>query len=130
MIAFDLKVRPDVLTERVIGAAIEVHRQLGPGLLESVYLAAMEFELLARGISFASEVYLPVRYKGSLLDGSLRLDLVVERELVVELKAQEGLLPVHCAQVLTYLKTGGFERGLLINFNVSKLVNGVRRFVR
>ncbi|MCX5762380.1 MAG: GxxExxY protein [Gemmatimonadetes bacterium] len=130
MIAFDLKVRPDVLTERVIGAAIEVHRQLGPGLLESVYLAAMEFELLARGISFASEVYLPVRYKGSLLDGSLRLDLVVERELVVELKSQEGLLPVHCAQVLTYLKTGGFERGLLINFNVSKLVNGVRRFVR
>ncbi len=130
MIAFDLKVRPDALTERVIGAAIEVHRQLGPGLLESVYLAAMEFELLARGISFASEVYLPVRYKGSLLDGSLRLDLVVERELVVELKAQEGLLPVHCAQVLTYLKTGGFERGLLINFNVSKLVNGVRRFVR
>ncbi len=130
MIAFDLKIRPDLLSERVIAAAIEVHRQLGPGLLESVYLAAMEHELLARGIAYASEVHLPVRYKGTLLDGSLRLDLLVERELVVELKAQEGVLPVHCAQVLTYLRTGGFERGLLINFNVSKLVNGVRRFVR
>lgn len=130
MPGLDLKTTPDLLTERVIGAAIEVHRQLGPGLLESVYLAAMEHELLVRGIDFESEVHLPVRYKGTPLDGSLRLDLVVGQDLVVELKSVEVVLPVHGAQVLTYLRVGQYTRGLLINFNVSLLANGIRRFVR
>ncbi|MHB0964498.1 MAG: GxxExxY protein [Gemmatimonadaceae bacterium] len=130
MPGFDLNTTPDPLSERVIGAAVEVHRYLGPGLLESVYLAAMEFELLGRGMSFVSELPLPVRYKGAELDGVLRIDLLIEQELVVELKAVETVLPVHCSQVLTYLRVGNFARGLLINFNVTKLVNGVRRFVR
>ena len=129
MRAFDLKTNPDSLSERVIGAAIEVHRQLGPGLMESIYQGAMKQELLSRGIAFASEVRLPVRYKGELLDGTLRIDLLVEDQLVVELKALDAVLPVHCAQVLTYIRTGGFGRGLLINFNVALLVRGVRRFV-
>ncbi len=130
MPGFDLNTTPDPLSERVIGAAVEVHRHLGPGLLESVYLAAMEHELLGRGMGFVSELPLPVRYKGTELDGVLRIDLLVEQELVVELKAVEAVLPVHCSQVLTYLRVGDFTRGLLINFNVTKLVNGVRRFVR
>ncbi|MHB8838834.1 MAG: GxxExxY protein [Gemmatimonadaceae bacterium] len=129
MPGFDIKQTPDALTERVIGAAIEVHRQLGPGLLESVYAVALEHELLARGVSFASEVILPIQYKGTMLDGALRIDLLVENTLVVELKSADAVLPVHCSQVLTYLRMGGFSRGLLINFNVSLLVNGVRRFV-
>lgn len=129
MPGFDLKTAPDTLTERVIGAAIEVHRTLGPGLLESIYQGAMEQEFLARGIAFASELRLPVLYKGALLDGSLRIDLLVEDQLVVELKSLDVVLPVHCAQVLTYLRTGGYSRGLLINFNVALLVRGIRRFV-
>jgi len=129
MTAIDLNREPDVLTDRVIGAAIEVHRQLGPGLLESVYQFALEHELLARGISYASEVRLPVRYKGTELDGMLRMDMVVEHELVLELKSLDIVHAVHHAQVLTYLRLGGFSRGLLINFNVSRLANGVRRFV-
>lgn len=119
----------DPLTDLVIGAAIEVHRHLGPGLLESVYLVALEHEMLARGLNFTCEVAMPVRYKGTQLDGSLRLDFVVEQTLVIELKAVDVVLPVHYAQLLTYLRLGNFSRGLLINFNVAKLVNGVRRFV-
>ena len=126
---FDIKLASDPLTDRVIGAAIEVHRHLGPGLLESVYAAALEHELCARGVSFSSEVLLPIQYKGADLDGSLRIDLLIENELVVELKSVEAVLPVHCSQVLTYLRVGRFTRGLLINFNVSLLVNGLRRFV-
>ncbi len=129
MPGFDIKQTPDALTERVIGAAIEVHRQLGPGLLESVYVVALEHELLARGVSFSSEVLLPIQYKGTMLDGALRIDLLVENALIVELKSVDAVLPVHCSQVLTYLRIGGFSRALLINFNVSVLVNGVRRFV-
>jgi GxxExxY protein len=128
MTAIDVNREPDALTDRVIGAAVEVHRQLGPGLLESVYKCALEHELLARGISFASEVCLPVCYKGTELDGMLRMDMVVEHELVLELKSIDIVHTVHHAQVLTYLRLGGFRRGLLINFNVSRLANGVRRF--
>ena len=129
MPGFDIKVAPDILTERVIGAAVEVHRHLGPGLLETAYAAALEHELVARDIGFASEVLMPIQYKGATLDGLLRMDLLIEGDLVVELKAVEAIHPVHCAQLLTYLRAGGFRRGLLINFNVMKLVNGVRRFV-
>jgi GxxExxY protein len=89
----------------------------------------MEQELTARGISFASEVTLPIHYKGAQLQGAFRLDLLIEDELVVELKSLDIVHPVHCAQVLTYLRAGGYGRGLLINFNVALLVRGVRRFV-
>jgi GxxExxY protein len=120
----------DLLAERVVGAAIEVHRHLGPGLVESVYLAAMEHELLARDIAFESDVHLPLWYKGATLDGTLRMDLIVEREVAVALKSVDLVLPVHCAPLLTYLKVGDYRRGVLINFNVSTLVGGVRRFAR
>jgi GxxExxY protein len=129
MPGFDLKLTPDTLTANVIGAAVEVHRNLGPGLLESVYAVALEHELLARGVGFSSEVLLPIEYKGATLDGSLRRDLLIENDLVVELKSVDVVLPVHCSQMLTYLRIGRFSRGLLINFNVTMLVNGVRRFV-
>jgi GxxExxY protein len=127
MSSFDISTAHDPLTERVIGAAVEVHRQLGPGLLEAAYTGAMELELLARNISFVSELALPIHYKGTPLDVRLRIDLLIEGQLVVELKAIDMLHPVHTAQVLTYLRAGGFGRGLLINFNEGKLVNGLRR---
>lgn len=129
MPAIDIKEANDPLTDRVIGAAIEVHRTLGPGLLESVYTTAMEHELIARDIDVASEIYLPLTYKGATLNGRLRIDLLISGDLVVELKAVEALLPVHQAQLLTYLRLGGFSRGLLINFNVPLLIDGVRRLV-
>lgn len=130
MTSFDIKLTPDLLTERVIGAAIEVHRHLGPGLLESAYAGAMARELHTRRIDFSSEVLIPIYYKGAALDPLMRVDLLVEGELVVELKAVDVVLPVHHAQVLTYLRVGTFQRGLLINFNVPMLRDGVRRFVR
>lgn len=120
----------DVLAERVMGAATEVHRHLGPGLVESFYLAAMEHELLARGIAYESDVHLPLWYKGATLDGTLHMDLIVEREVAVALKSLDTVLPIHCAPLLTYLKVGDYRRGLLINFNVATLVSGVRRFSR
>jgi GxxExxY protein len=129
MPGFDISTTHDLLTERVIGAAVEVHRHLGPGLLESAYAGAMELELLARDISFASELSLPIHYKGTPLDVRLRIDLLVESQLVVELKAVDVLHPVHTAQLLTYLRAGDFRRGLVINFNETKLVNGLRRVV-
>lgn len=129
MPGFDINRTKDPLTERVIGAAVEVHRYLGPGLLESAYASAMELELLARDISFVSELTLPIHYKGTLLDVRLRVDLLVEGDLVVELKAIDMLHPVHSAQVLTYLRAGEFGRGLVINFNATKLVDGLRRVV-
>jgi len=130
MTAFDIKVTPDRLSERVIGAAVEVHRHLGPGLLESAYAGAMARELHTRRIDFSSEVLIPIHYKGAVLDPLMRLDLLVEGQLVVELKAVDAIHPVHHAQVLTYLRVGNFQRGLLINFNVPLLRDGVRRLVR
>jgi GxxExxY protein len=115
------------LTEEIIGAAIEVHRFLGPGPLESVYEECMCHELRLRGLGFERQVGLPVRYKGVPLDVSLRMDLVVERLVVVELKSIERILPVHEAQLLTYLKLSGFKVGLLLNFNVALLRDGVLR---
>jgi GxxExxY protein len=115
------------LTEEIIGAAIEVHRCLGPGLLEAVYEECMCHELGLRGLAFERQVGLPVRYKGTPLDVNLRMDLVVERLVVVELKAIEKVLPVHEAQLLTYLKLSGFKVGLLLNFNVALLRDGVVR---
>jgi len=125
----DIKYEPDPLTEQVIGAAIEVHRHLGPGLLESIYAAALAHELFARRIEFEYQAALPVVYKGATLSPRLRLDLVVQDALVVELKVVDVLLPVHRAQLITYLRLGGFSRGLLMNFNVTTLVNGIQRCV-
>jgi GxxExxY protein len=112
------------LTERVIGAAIEVHRALGPGLLESAYEECLCHELHLRGISFERQVPLPVEYKGVKLDCGYRLDLVVEDRLILEIKCMEHVLPVHEAQLLTYLKMTGKRVGLILNFNVSTLVRG------
>lgn len=115
------------LTERVIGCAIEVHRHLGPGLLESIYRECLAMELAAHQLRFESERHVPIDYKGQRVRGGLKLDLLVEGCLVVELKAIEALHPVHSAQVLTYLRLTGFPAGLLMNFNVTSLRAGLRR---
>jgi len=115
------------LTETVIGAAIEVHRDLGPGLLESAYQQALEHELTLRGIRFVAQKVCPISYKGLLIENAYRLDLLVEGKLVVELKAVDALADVHEAQVLTYLKFSGCEVGLLVNFRSRLLKDGLRR---
>jgi GxxExxY protein len=117
----------DPRTSPIIGAAIEVHRALGPGLLESAYEECLCHELHLRGLSFKRQVSLPVSYKGLQLDCGYKIDLIVEREAVIELKAVEKLLPVHEAQLLTYLKISGKRVGLLINFNVPLLTRGIIR---
>ena len=117
------------ITEAVIGAAIEVHRALGPGLLESVYTQCLCHELNLRGLSFVTEHSLPVVYKGLRLDCGYRVDLVVAGAVVVEVKAVDRLAPVHEAQLLTYLRLGGWQVGLLLNFNVAVLRDGIRRRV-
>jgi GxxExxY protein len=117
------------LTEEVIGAAIEVHRVLGPGFLESFYEQALCMELKERRIEFVRQPVFPILYKGTLI-GQTRLDLLIDRRVLVELKATEGYASVHLAQVLSYLKATGLTLGLLINFNVHSLHQGVRRVVR
>ena len=119
----------DALTGNVIGAAIEVHRQLGPGLDEGLYENALAIELRLRGIKFSRQVIVPVVYRGEGI-GEKRLDLVIEGKLVVELKAVEQIASVHKAQVLTYLKITGLRLGLLINFNVPALKEGIKRIIR
>ena len=117
------------LTERVIGACIEIHRALGPGLLESAYEECLCYELSQAAIKFERQKPLPVHYKGVKLDCGYRLDLVVEEKVIVELKAVENLMPIHEAQLLTYLKLSGLTLGLLINFNVAMLKQGIKRIV-
>src|SRR5215212_442847 len=117
------------LTYETIGAAIEVHRALGPGLLESTYRECLCRELSLRGIAFRKECGLPLRYKGVGLDCGYRVDLLVADLVVVEIKAVETLAPVHDAQLLTYLRVGGWNVGLLINFNVVVLRDGIHRRV-
>jgi GxxExxY protein len=112
------------LTEQIIGAAIEVHRALGPGLLESAYEECLCHEFNLRGLKFQRQVALPVEYKDVKLDCGYRLDLVIEDSVVLELKCVEHTLPVHEAQLLTYLKLTGKRVGLIINFNVAVLVRG------
>ncbi len=119
----------DPLAETVIGLAIEVHRTLGPGLLESVYESCLCQELANSGLSFQKQVAISVTYKGWQLDAGFRADIVVQNELLIEMKSVESLMPLHEAQILTYLRTGGFKRGLLINFNTKLLKDGIRRFV-
>jgi GxxExxY protein len=122
-------VKENDITETIIGAAIEVHKVLGPGLLESAYEECLAHELKLRTIAFDRQRVLPVMYKGVHLDCGYRLDFLVEQSVVVELKAVEGLLPIHEAQMLTYLKIGGWSVGLLINFNVPALRRGIKRIV-
>jgi GxxExxY protein len=119
----------DPLTEKVIGIAIGVHRALGPGLLETAYEECFCYDLSEAGIAFQRQVPLPLRYKSVSLDCAYRLDVVVETRLVIEVKAVEGLTRLHDAQLLTYLRVGGYGTGLLINFNVPMLKDGIRRLV-
>jgi GxxExxY protein len=117
------------LTERIIGSCIEIHRHLGPGLLESAYEECLCHEMSVAGISFERQKPLPVHYKNVKLDCGYRLDLVVEQKIIVELKAVENLMPIHEAQLLTYLKLSRLTLGLLINFNVAMLKHGIKRIV-
>jgi GxxExxY protein len=119
----------DKVSQTIIGAAIEVHRALGPGLLESAYESALAFELAERGLRFEQQKSLPLVYKEARLDCGYRLDLLVEGQIVVEVKAVEMLQPIHTAQLLSYLKLSRCQVGLLINFNVKFLKNGIRRVV-
>lgn len=125
----DGNARLNEISEQVIGAAIEVHKQLGPGLLESVYEVCMGQELALRGIKYQSQVSVPIIYKGTRLEADYRADLIVESQVVVELKAIEKLLAVHEAQLLSYLKLTSRRLGLLINFNVPVLKQGIRRLI-
>ena len=117
------------LSERAIGACIEVHRNTGPGLLESAYEQCLCHELNLRGIPFQVQFPLPVNYKGTLLDCGYRVDLLVDGRLLIELKAVDRILPIHEAQLLTYLRLGGWKVGLMINFNVKILTDGIVRRV-
>lgn len=120
----------NVITGQIIGAAIEVHRALGPGLLESTYMPCLQFELAARSLRFVAEQSVPIVYKGMTLETKYRVDFIVEDVVVVELKSVDRLLPVHQAQVLTYMGLTGCPAGLLINFNVARLIDGVKRLIR
>jgi GxxExxY protein len=117
----------DPYSRQVIGCAIEVHKYLGPGLIESVYEICLCDELADAGIPFVRQQKLPVRYKGRSRDCDLRMDIVVADRLILEIKAVQALHPVHEAQLLTYLKLSGIRVGLLLNFNVVRLIDGVRR---
>ncbi len=115
------------LSEAIIGAAIEVHKELGPGLIESVYESCLISELQERGISVKSQIDLPLFYKGKQIEKNFRIDLLVEDEIIVELKAVDELSKIHEVQLVTYLKLANKKLGLLINFNVPMLVKGIRR---
>ena len=117
----------NAISEKVIGAAIEVHRCLGPGLLESSYHACLRRELELRGIGYASELTLPLEYKGEEVARGYRIDFLIENLLIVETKAVASLLPVHTAQLLTYMRLMNITAGLLLNFNVTRLSQGIRR---
>lgn len=119
----------NALTRDIIGAAIEVHRELGPGLLESTYTRCLQFELAERHLQFVTERAVPIVYKGRPLDANYRIDLIVEGVVVVEVKSVEVLLRVHQSQVLTYMSLTGCPAGLVINFNVARLVDGVKRLI-
>ena len=119
----------DELSNRVIGCAIEVHRNLGPGLLESTYEQCLAYEFGMADITFKLQHPLPVEYKNIKLDCGYRIDLFVENSLIIELKSVERILPIHQAQLLTYMKLSGTSVGLLMNFNVEYLKNGIKRMV-
>jgi GxxExxY protein len=117
------------LTERVIGLAIEVHRLIGPGMLESVYEGCLCYELGQAGIAFERQTGIPVAYKGVQFDEGFRADILVDRQLILEIKAVASILPAHEAQLLTYLRMSGLRLGLLFNFHARLLKDGLRRLV-
>jgi GxxExxY protein len=117
------------LTERIIGAAIEVHRNTGPGLMESAYEECLCYELSQLGLRFERQVHLPITYKGVRLDCGYKMDLVVEDSVVLELKTVDQLLPIHTAQLLTYLRLSGKRVGLLLNFHAPILTKGIKRLI-
>lgn len=120
----------DLAATLVVDSAYRVHTQLGPGLLESVYEVCLTHEMIKHGLQVARQVCVPIRYDGLVLDAALRLDLLVNDAIVVEVKAVDALLPVHSAQLLTYLKLSGHRLGFLINFNVPRIRDGIRRLIR
>ncbi len=122
------EMKKDPFTGKVIGCAIEVHRFLGPGLLESTYQQCLAHELHLNGIAFKLEHPLPVEYKAITLDCGYRIDILAENRLIIELKAVEEIKGIHKAQLLTYMKLSGIDTGLLINFNVERLKEGIQRF--
>ena len=115
------------LTKTIIGAAIEVHRTLGPGLLESTYEACLFYELEQMGLFVERQVELPVKYKNVRMEIGYKIDLLAENQVIIEVKSVKELLPVHMAQMITYLKISNKSKGLLMNFNVAKLIDGVKR---
>ena len=117
------------ITEKIIGAAIEVHKTLGPGLLESAYQECLLFELKNLGLEVKKEISLPIIYKDIKLDHGYRIDLLVEDKIVLELKTVESFTDVHTAQILTYMKLGNYPLGLLLNFHTKLLKNGLKRFI-
>jgi GxxExxY protein len=117
------------LSKEVIGAAIEVHSTLGPGLLEMTYELSLQHELQLRGLTSERQLKLPIQYKGLIVPEAYRIDLLVEKSLVIEIKTVEALLPVHSAQLLTYLKMSNNHLGLLINFHTVRLTDGIKRLV-
>ncbi len=121
--------KANLLSKQIIGAAIEVHRALGPGLLESAYETCLCHELTLRSIPFERQLQLPVEYKGVRLDAGYRIDILVDKLVIVELKAVDSLAPIHEAQLLTYLKLTHLWLGLLVNFNVPILKHGIKRMV-
>jgi GxxExxY protein len=117
------------LSENIIGSAIEVHRQLGPGLLESAYQNCLLYELTKRGLNVEMEKSLPIIYKDIKLDHGYRIDLLVDNRVVIEIKAVESLTDVHTAQMMTYLKLGNYQLGLILNFHVTVLKAGIKRLI-
>jgi GxxExxY protein len=123
------KERLNQLSEKVIGAAIEVHRDLGPGLLESTYEASLMYELELQGFNVKRQLSLPIRYKDLEIEDAYRIDLLIEESLIIEVKTIESLLPIHSAQLLTYLRMSEKNLGLLINFHTVRLIDGIKRQV-
>ncbi len=117
------------ISKKVLGCAIEVHKQLGPGLLESAYQECLYYELKQAGLTVRKEKPMPIVYKEVKLDHGYRIDLLVEEKLVIEIKTVEALTDVHTAQVLTYLRLGNYKLGLLLNFHVTMLKNGIKRII-
>ena len=117
------------LSYEVIGCAYEVHKNLGPGLLESTYETCLCYELGKKGLVHEKQKELTINYKGIVLNNGYRIDILVENTIVIELKSVETLLPIHTAQIMTYLKLSGYHLGLLINFNVTNLQNGIHRYI-
>jgi GxxExxY protein len=118
------------LTQQIIGLAVEVHRHSGRGLLESVYEKCLCYELEHAGIPFRRQVVIPITYKGLFLDAGFRADIVVDQQVILEIKSVAGILPAHESQILTYLRMSSIPLGLILNFNAPRLVDGLRRFIQ